>query len=112
MPLPTKTKYLVDGAGIHGLSTAYHLAKRLPVRGKSDVRDVLVVDKTDNCAGASGVACAVIRNNYFQPAMRELMAHSIAAWESDPEAFSYQAVVYMQISPEALHEGVALIAAE
>ena len=61
-------------------------------------------------AGASGIACGVIRNNYFQPAMRELMAHSVDIWESDPEAFSYHPVGYMQISPESMHEDVAGIA--
>ena len=39
--------------------------------------------------------------------MRELMAHSVEVWESDPQAFSYHPVGYMQISPEAMHEDVA-----
>ena len=108
--LPTKTRYLIIGAGIHGLSTAYHLAGRLRARGKGDGRDVLVVDKTGIGAGASGIACGVVRNNYFQPAMRELMAHSVAVWESDPEAYSYHPVGYMQISPEAMRADVAEIA--
>ena len=42
--------------------------------------------------------------------MRELMAHSVEVWESDPEAFSYHPVGYMQISPEVMHEDVACIA--
>lgn len=29
MAIPTHVKYLVIGAGIHGLSTAYHLALEL-----------------------------------------------------------------------------------
>ena len=29
MVLPARTKYLVVGAGLHGLSTAYHLGKEL-----------------------------------------------------------------------------------
>ncbi len=41
--------------------------------------------------------------------MRDLMAHSVAVWESDPEAFSYHPVGYMQISPEVMHEDVASI---
>ena len=49
--------------------------------------DVLVVDKTGVAAGASGIACGVVRNNYFQPAMEELMAACVEIWESDPEAF-------------------------
>jgi glycine/D-amino acid oxidase-like deaminating enzyme len=68
-----------------------------------------VLDKTAIAAGASGIACGVVRNNYFQPAMRELMAHSVEVWDGDPEAFSYHPVGYMQISPECMHEDVASV---
>jgi hypothetical protein len=50
-----------------------------------------------------------VRNNYFQPAMRELMAQCVEVWESDPEAFSYHPVGYMQISPESMRADVAQI---
>ena len=109
MAVPPGVKYAVIGAGIHGLSTAYHLALELKARGKGSGEDILVVDKTAIAAGASGIACGVVRNNYFQPAMRELMAHSVEVWESDPEAYSYHPVGYMQISPEVMHEGCASI---
>jgi glycine/D-amino acid oxidase-like deaminating enzyme len=110
MTLPDRIRYLIIGAGVHGLSTAYHLALRLKALGRGSGRDILVVDKTGIAAGASGIACGVIRNNYFQPAMRELMAHSVQVWESDPEAYSYHPVGYMQISPEVMHEDVSSIA--
>ncbi len=110
MAIPSRVKYLVIGAGIHGLSTSYHLAQLLKARGKGDGRDILVVDKDGIAAGASGIACGVVRNNYFQPAMRELMAHSVGVWETDPEGYSYHPVGYMQISPESMHEDVASIA--
>jgi hypothetical protein len=29
------------------------------------------------------------------------MAHSVSVWESDPEAFSYHPVGFLQIAPEA-----------
>jgi glycine/D-amino acid oxidase-like deaminating enzyme len=109
MAMPTKATYVVIGAGIHGLSTAWHLAEDLEATGKGSGADILVIDKTAIGAGASGIACGVIRNNYFQPAMRELMAHSVEVWESDPKAFSYHPVGYMQISPEGMHQDVATI---
>ncbi|MEE9301586.1 MAG: FAD-binding oxidoreductase [Alphaproteobacteria bacterium] len=112
MALPDHVKYLIIGAGGHGLSTAYHLGLELKARGQGDGSDVLVVDKTGIAAGASGIACGVIRNNYYQPAMRELMAACIEVWESDPEAYHYHPVGYMQISPEPMHADVAQIAAE
>ena len=110
MSLPSHTKYLIIGAGIHGLSTAYHLALRLKSRGAGSGEDILIIDKKDIGAGASGIACGVIRNNYFQPAMREIMAHSVEVWESDPTAYSYYPVGYLQAAPEVMHEDVACIA--
>jgi len=109
MPLPSHSPYVIIGAGIHGLSTAYHLAMELKARGNGSGRDILVIDKTSICAGATGIACGVVRNNYYQPAMRELMAHSVSVWESDPEAYSYHPVGYMQISSESMHEDVVSI---
>jgi glycine/D-amino acid oxidase-like deaminating enzyme len=110
MAFPTTAKYVIVGAGIHGLSTAYHLALELKRKGEGDGSDILIIDKTSVAAGASGIACGVVRNNYYQPAMRELMAHSVKVWESDPEAYSYHPVGYMQISPEVMREDVSTIA--
>src|SRR6202020_273290 len=110
MAVAAHVKYAVVGGGVHGLSTAYHLAVRLKETGRGSSSDILVVDKTAIGAAASGIACGVIRNNYYQPAMRELMAHSVSVWESDPKAYSYHPVGYMQISPEVMNEKVATIA--
>ena len=54
-----------------------------------------MVDKTGVAAGASGIACGVIRNNYFQPAMSELMAACVEIWESDPETLHYHGSGYI-----------------
>ena len=110
MALPGHVKYLIIGAGIHGLSTAYHLASTLAAKGNGAAADILVVDKSDIAAGASGIACGVVRNNYYQPAMRELMAACVEEWESDPEAYHYHSVGYMQISPESMRGQIAEIA--
>lgn len=112
MELPDHVRYVVIGAGIHGLSTAWHLARQLSRHGQGNGSDILVLDKAHVGAGASGIACGVVRNNYFQPAMRELMAHSVDVWESDPRSFAYHPVGYLQISPEVMHEDVAAIHAE
>ncbi|MEC7596621.1 MAG: FAD-binding oxidoreductase [Pseudomonadota bacterium] len=112
MSLPNQAEYVIVGAGIHGLSTAWRLAERLTESGQSVEGKVIILDKSGISAGATGIACGVVRNNYFQPAMRKLMAHSVSIWESDPEAFSYHPVGYMQISPESMREDVKQIHAE
>jgi glycine/D-amino acid oxidase-like deaminating enzyme len=95
--LPASAPYVVIGAGIHGLSTAYHLAVELRTRGLGSGADVLVLDKTAPGAGATGIACGVVRNNYFQPAMSELMAACVEVWESDPAAYHYNPVGYVAL---------------
>ncbi len=92
-PLPSSVPVLVIGAGVHGLSTAWHLAR--------DGQQVLVVDKQGVGAGASGIACGVVRNNYFQPAMSELMAACVEVWESDPETLHYHGSGYVALGPPA-----------
>ena len=109
MVFPEHSKFVIIGAGVHGLSTAYHLSLALNFKGQGTGADILVIDKKSIAAGASGIACGVVRNNYYQPAMRELMAHSVAVWDSDPEAFSYHPVGYMQISHESMREDIAAI---
>ena len=91
--LPDSARHLVIGAGVHGLSTAWHLAEA--------GEEALVVDKAGVAAGASGIACGVIRNNYFQPAMQELMAACVEIWESDPDALSYHGSGYVALGPPA-----------
>jgi methylglutamate dehydrogenase subunit A len=99
MTLPRSVPFIVVGAGIHGLSTAFHLAGELRRRGLGSGRDIVVLEKSEPGAGASGIACGVVRNNYFQPAMSELMQACVEVWESDPEAYHYNPVGYMAIGP-------------
>ena len=90
--IPSQTDVLVIGAGVHGLSTAWHLAQ--------SGTDVLVVDKTGVAAGASGIACGIVRNNYFQPAMGELMAACVEIWEEHAEALHYHPSGYIALGPQ------------
>lgn len=91
--LPSCVSTLVIGAGVHGLSTAWHLA--------AAGEQVLVIDKRDVAAGASGIACGIVRNNYFQPAMAELIAACVEVWESDPERLHYHSDGYIALGPKS-----------
>jgi len=92
---------LVVGAGVHGLSTAWHLARQ--------GEEVLVVDKARVAAGASGIACGVVRNNYFQPAMSELIAACVEIWESDPDVFHYHGSGYLALGDGAQEEDLTTV---
>src|SRR5579859_8199775 len=95
--LPKQKKYVIIGAGMHGLSTAWHLARELKARGKGSGADIVVLDKTAPGSGASGIACGIIRNFYFQPAMGEVMRVSVEVWEENAEAFHYHGVGYVAV---------------
>jgi glycine/D-amino acid oxidase-like deaminating enzyme len=105
--LPASSRFVVVGAGIHGLSTAYHLARELRTRGVGSGADVVVLEKSEPGAGASGIACGVVRNNYFQPAMSELMQACVEVWESDPAAYAYNPVGYMALGPAVQESDLA-----
>ena len=112
MSVPSHVDYVIIGAGIHGISTAWKLAERLIEKGEEVEGRIVILDKSGIASGASGIACGVVRNNYFQPAMRRLMAHSVDVWETDPEGLSYHPVGYMQISPESMRDDVGTIFAQ
>jgi glycine/D-amino acid oxidase-like deaminating enzyme len=97
--VPHSARHLVIGAGVHGLSTAWHLA--------AAGEDALVVDKAGVAAGASGIACGVVRNNYFQPAMSELIAACVEIWESDPETLHYHGTGYLALGPPEQEQDLA-----
>src|SRR5919205_1746849 len=109
--VPSSRPYVVIVAGIHGLSTAYHLAKELRERGLGSGSDIVVLDKSHPGAGASGIACGVVRNNYFQPAMGELMQACVEVWESDPAAYAYQPVGYMALGAAVQEADLTEVAA-
>jgi glycine/D-amino acid oxidase-like deaminating enzyme len=97
---PAASTYLVVGGGVHGLSSAYHLALQLEATGRGSGEDVVVLEKSHIGAGASGIACGVVRNFYFSPPMAEVIRVSVELFESDPRGFGYHAVGYIAAVPE------------
>ena len=93
--LPKSTTYLVIGAGVHGMSTAWHLAMELKARGTGGGADILLIDKTGPGAGATGVACGGVRNFYMAGDMHAILRHSVNVWMYDPVDFGFQQVGYV-----------------
>jgi glycine/D-amino acid oxidase-like deaminating enzyme len=107
--LPGQSTYLVLGGGVHGLSSAYHLALELEATGRGSGHDIVVLEKSRIGAGASGIACGVVRNFYFSPPMAEVIRVSVELFESDPAGFGYHAVGYIAAVPEVQAEDCVAI---
>lgn len=93
--LPKSASYVVVGAGVHGLSTAWHLAMELSARKNGSGADIVVLDKTGPGAGASGIACGLLRGFYMTEAMHPLIKHSLDVWTYDRVTFGFQQVGYV-----------------
>jgi glycine/D-amino acid oxidase-like deaminating enzyme len=106
---PASSSYLVVGGGVHGLSSAYHLALELEASGRGSGEDIVVLEKNHIGAGASGIACGVVRNFYFSPPMAEIIRVSVELFESDPAGFGYHPVGYIAAVPEVQAEDCVAI---
>ena len=91
---PQSATYVVVGAGVHGLSTAWHLAMELEARGRSG-DEVVLLDKSGPGHGATGIACGCVRNFYMTEPLHAIMRHSIDVWMRDPINFGFQQVGYV-----------------
>ena len=110
MAVPRAARFVVIGAGVHGLSSAYHLARALREKGQGSGADIVLLEKKRVGAGASGIACGVVRNFYYQPAMNEIMRISAGVWEEHPEVLGYHAVGYIAAVPARQAEDLVSIA--
>src|SRR4030095_7097306 len=93
--LPRTVHAVVIGAGIHGLSTGWHLGLELGRRRRGSGADVVILDKTGPGAGASGIACGCVRNLYMTQPLHAILRHSVDVWTYDPVAFGFQQVGYV-----------------
>ena len=93
--IPESIKYVIIGAGVHGLSSAWHLAMELEARGRGSGQDIVVLEKSYAGAGASGIACGCVRNFYMTEPIHAILRHSVDVWMYDPVAFGFQQVGYV-----------------
>lgn len=96
---------VIVGAGVHGLSTAVHLAE---LQGSGE--RIVVLDKQRVGAGASGVSGGIVRNFYLAPEMNEIVRRSVEIFELDPGLFGFRQVGYIAVVPEAQAEELERIA--
>ena len=107
MAARSSAHFVVVGAGVHGLSTALHLAE---LQGTGN--GIVVLDKQRVGAGASGISGGIVRNFYLSAAMNELVRRSVEIFELDPGLFGFRQVGYIAVVPEAQAEELERIAAQ
>lgn len=105
--LPPSAQVVVVGAGVHGLSTALHLAE---LQGSGT--GIVVLDKQRVGAGASGISGGIVRNFYLSAAMNEIVRRSVEIFELDPSLFGFRQVGYVAVVPDAQAEELERIAAQ
>ncbi len=74
---------VIVGAGLHGLATAYYLAKN------HGVKNIAVVEKGWLGGGNAGRNTTIVRSNYMMPGNRQFYEHSLKLWEGLSHDLNY-----------------------
>ncbi|HUO73848.1 MAG TPA: FAD-binding oxidoreductase [Solirubrobacteraceae bacterium] len=101
--------HVIVGGGIHGLSVAAALARRLGRSGAA--ADVVLIERDRLGSGASGIAGGIVRGYYRSPAIAELVRLSVERFEGAADAFGFRQVGFLAIVPERQAEDLEAIAA-
>jgi sarcosine oxidase subunit beta len=88
-PLKKKYDVVIIGAGVHGLATAYYLAKE-------GVRNIAVLEKGYLGSGNSGRNTAIIRANYRTPEGVSFYHQSLKLYEELSGALGYNVMFSQQ----------------
>jgi len=92
---------VIVGAGLHGLATAYYLAK---VHG---VTNVAVVEKGWLGGGNAGRNTTIVRSNYMLPGNRQFYEKSLTLWENLSHDLNYNVMFSQRSHITLLHSPAA-----
>ena len=96
---------VIVGGGLHGLATAYYLAKN------HGVKNIAVVEKGWLGGGNAGRNTTIVRSNYFMPGNREFYEHSLKLWEELSHDLNYNVMFSQRSHVSLLHSPAAVDAA-
>ena len=74
---------IIVGGGLHGLATAYYLAK------KHNMKNIAVVEKGWIGGGNAGRNTTIVRSNYMMPGNHQFYEHSLKLWENLSHELNY-----------------------
>ena len=96
---------VIVGGGLHGLATAYYLAKN------HGVKNIAVLEKGWLGGGNAGRNTTIVRSNYFMPGNREFYEHSLKLWEELSHDLNYNVMFSQRSHVSLLHSPAAVDAA-
>ena len=101
-PEPQKSyDIVIVGAGLHGLATAYYLAKN------HGLKNIAVVEKGWLGGGNAGRNTTIVRSNYMMPGNRQFYEHSLKLWEELSHDLNYNVMFSQRAHVSLLHSPAA-----
>jgi sarcosine oxidase subunit beta len=92
---------VIVGAGLHGLATAYYLAKN------HGVKNIAVLEKGWLGGGNAGRNTTIVRSNYMMPGNRDFYEHSLKLWENLSHDLNYNVMFSQRAHVSLLHTPAA-----
>ena len=96
---------VIVGGGLHGLATAYYLAKNF------NLKKIAVLEKGWIGGGNAGRNTTIIRSNYMLKGNREFYEHSLRLWENLSHELNYNVMFSQRSHISLYHTASALDAA-
>ncbi|MFT5895284.1 MAG: heterotetrameric sarcosine oxidase beta subunit [bacterium] len=97
-PVPKKEyDVVIVGAGLHGLATAYYLAKN------HGIKNIAVLEKGWLGGGNAGRNTTIVRSNYMMPGNRQFYEHSLQLWEELSHDLNYNVMFSQRHHVSLLH---------
>jgi heterotetrameric sarcosine oxidase beta subunit len=96
---------IIIGGGLHGLATAYYLAKN------HDVKSIAVLEKGWIGGGNAGRNTTIVRSNYMMPGNHQFYEHSLQLWENLSHDLNYNVMFSQRAHVSLFHSPSAKDAA-
>ena len=96
---------IIIGGGLHGLATAYYLAKN------HNIQNIAVVEKGWIGGGNAGRNTTIIRSNYMMPGNHQFYEHSLKLWENLSHELNYNVMFSQRAHISLFHSPAARDAA-
>ena len=88
---------IIVGGGLHGLATAYYLAKN------HNKKNIAVLEKGWIGGGNAGRNTTIVRSNYMMPGNHEFYEHSLKLWENLSHDLNYNVMFSQRAHVSLFH---------